>query len=133
MVKDSIESYFVWIPKYSYQLWDLGDYSTLTSNDASKPHAIPIKFGITNTSDSKTGECTTPTTAGARGNCKVGDYMTHPAFLAFDSTGMWVGKFETGYSGAADSFDAWQENADSSKVIIKPNSYFVKINQCLSH
>ena len=121
--EDNIESYFVWIPKYSYQLWDLGNYSSLTSIDSTKPHTIPVKFGLTNTSDSNTGECTTPGTAGANGNCKVGDYMTHPAFLAFDSNGMWVGKFETGYDGATSTVDAEQNVVNTSKIIIKPNVY----------
>jgi len=121
--EDNIESYFVWIPKYSYQLWDLGNYSSLTSIDSTKPHAIPIKFGLTNTSDSVAGECTTPGTAGANGNCKVGDYMTHPAFLAFDSNGMWVGKFETGYDGATSTVDAEQNVVNTSKIVIKPNVY----------
>ena len=85
--ESNIESYFVWIPKYSYQLWDLGDYSSLTTI-GSKEHAIPIKFGLSNTSDANIGECTTPMNeagtqglAGESGNCKVGDYMTHPAFV----------------------------------------------------
>ena len=121
--EEAIESYFVWIPKYSYQLWDLGNYSSLTSIDSTKPHAIPIKFGLTNTSDSKTGECTTPGVAGESGNCKVGDYMTHPAFLAFDTNGMWVGKFETGYDGASSTTQAEINGNDANKVIIKPNSY----------
>ena len=95
--ESNIESYFVWIPKYSYQLWDLGNYSGLTSI-SDKTQEIKIKFGTSNTSDNVTGECTTPMKdnqgiAGTSGNCKVGDYMTHPAFLAFDTTGLWVGKF----------------------------------------
>ena len=123
--EDNIESYFVWIPKYSYQLWDLGDYSTLTAVDSTKPHMISIKFGITNTSDSVSGECTTPGTAGASGNCQVGDYMTHPAFLAFDTTGLWVGKFETGYDNATSIGEAQTDVdiVDTSKIIIKSNVY----------
>ena len=121
--ENNIESYFVWIPKYSYQLWDLGNYSSLTAIDSTKPHAIPIKFGLNNTTDSVAGECTTPGTAGASGNCKVGDYMTHPAFLAFDSNGMWVGKFETGYDGATSTVGAEQNVINTSKIVIKPNVY----------
>ena len=123
--EDKIESYFVWIPKYSYQLWDLGNYSSLTSIDTSKPHAIPIKFGLTNTSDANTGECTTPGVAGESGNCKVGDYMTHPAFLAFNTNGIWVGKFETGYNGATTKQEAQTGTNifDINKIIIKPNAY----------
>ena len=120
--EDNIESYFVWIPKYSYQLWDLGNYSSLTSIE-SKEQTIPIKFGLTNTSDSNTGECTTPGVAGESGSCQVGDYMTHPAFLAFDSNGLWVGKFETGYDGAMSTSGAQVNSSDSSKIIIKPNVY----------
>ena len=97
--EENIESYFVWIPKYRYQLWDLGMYDSLTSIDTNKVHEIPIIFGDYNTSDSVNGECTTPMESGASGNCNIGDYMTHPAFLSIPSKGFWVGKFETGYEG----------------------------------
>ena len=125
--EDNIESYFVWIPKYSYQLWDLGNYSGLTSI-SDKTQEIKIKFGTSNTSDNVTGECTTPMKdnqgiAGTSGNCKVGDYMTHPAFLAFDTLGLWVGKFETGYDGATSTAKAQVNSVDTSKIIIKPNVY----------
>ena len=125
--EDNIESYFVWIPKYSYQIWDLGNYSSLTSI-SDKTQEIKIKFGTGNTSDSVSGECTTPMKdnqgiAGTSGNCKVGDYMTHPAFLAFDTTGLWVGKFETGYDGATSTAAAQVNSVDTSKIIIKPNVY----------
>ena len=125
--ESNIESYFVWIPKYSYQLFDLGNYSGLTSI-SDKTQEIKIKFGTSNTSDSISGECTTPFEnnqgiAGSSGNCKVGDYMTHPAFLAFDTLGLWVGKFETGYDGATSTASAQVNSVDISKIIIKPNVY----------
>ena len=125
--ESNIESYFVWIPKYSYQLFDLGNYSSLTSI-SNKTQEIKIKFGTSNTSDSVSGECTTPFEnnqgiAGSSGNCKVGDYMTHPAFLAFDTTGLWVGKFETGYDGVTSTAGAQVNSVDTSKIIIKPNVY----------
>ena len=121
--ESAIESYFVWIPKYRYQLWDLGLYDSLTSIDTSKVHEIPIIFGDYNTSDSANGECTTPMESGESGNCAVGDYMTHPAFLSIPSTGFWVGKFETGYEGATSTSEAQQNVNDSSKIIVKPNTY----------
>ena len=121
--EEKIESYFVWIPKYRYQLWDLGQYDSLTSIDTSKVHEIPVIFGDYNTSDSVEGECTTPMTSGATGNCSVGDYMTHPAFLSIESNGFWVGKFETGYNGATSWHEAEQNINDSSKVVVKPNVY----------
>ena len=125
--ESNIESYFVWIPKYSYQLFDLGNYSSLTSI-SDKTQEIKIKFGTSNTSDSISGECTTPFSnnqgiAGSSGNCKVGDYMTHPAFLAFDTLGLWVGKFETGYDGATSTTAAQVNSVDTNKIIIKPNVY----------
>ena len=125
--EDNIESYFVWIPKYSYQIWDLGNYSGLTSI-SDKTQEIKIKFGTSNTSDNVSGECTTPMKdnqgiAGTSGNCKVGDYMTHPAFLAFDTTGLWVGKFETGYDGATSTDSAQVNSVDTNKIVVKPNVY----------
>ncbi len=128
--ENNIESYFVWIPKYSYQLWDLGEYESLTSIDESKVHEIPIKFGLNNTSDEIDGECTTPMNeektqglSGESGNCKIGDYMTPPAFISMGTNGLWVGKFETGYKGATSTTAAQVNSSDSNKVQIKPNVY----------
>ena len=115
--EDNIESYFVWIPKYRYKLWDLGNYNGLSAIAANKVHEIEISFNATNTSDNVTGECTTPMTSGATGNCKVGDYMTHPSFISIPSTGFWVGKFETGYKGTIGSSNSYQPE----KIVIKPN------------
>ncbi len=119
--ESDIQSYFVWIPKYSYQLWNLEEYSSITNMDSSKIHTIPIRFGTENTTDAKEGECTTPTSG--NGNCKVYDYMTHPAFLSFDSTGFWVGKFESGYKGATSIETAQVNSSDSTKLQIKPDVY----------
>ena len=121
--EEEIDSYFVWIPKYSYKLWDLGNYNGFTETDESKVHSIEIRFGTTNTSDSVSGECTTPGISGESGNCEVGDYMTHPAFLAFNTTGIWVGKFETGYDGATTYSEAENNTTEVDKVIVNPNVY----------
>ena len=128
--EDAIESYFVWIPKYSYKLWDLGNYTSYTGIDESKVHAIEIRFGTTNTTDSVEGECTTPGVSGESGNCEVGDYMTHPAFLSFNTTGMWIAKFETGYDGATTTIEAEKNTTEVDKIIVKPNVYswrFIKV------
>ncbi len=119
--ESDIQSYFVWIPKYSYQLWNLEEYSSVTNMDSTRVHTIPIRFGTENTTDAKEGECTTPTSG--NGNCKVYDYMTHPAFLSFDSTGFWVGKFESGYKGATSIETAQVNSSDSTKLQIKPDVY----------
>ncbi len=95
--EENIESYFVWIPKYSYEIFNLGttDGRIEETPTASIAKEINIKFGLTNTIDSNSNECTTPMTSGASGNCSVGDYMTHPAFISMNANGLWVAKFET--------------------------------------
>ena len=108
ILESDIESYFVWIPKYSYKLWDLGNYDSVTDIDESKVHSIDIVFGTGNTSDSNINECTTPLVSGESGTCEVGDYMTHPAFVTLGVNGMWVGKFET--------------TGDTNQVTVKPNN-----------
>ena len=126
-----IESYFVWIPKYSYKLFDdkLGEYTEAlpASSELSNKGpttSIEIRFGIEDTDDGNPNECTTPTESGERGSCGYGDWMTHPAFLAFEGAkGLWVGKFETGYKGATKVEDAQKNENKSEQVIIKPNVY----------
>ncbi len=107
--EDNIESYFVWIPKYSYQIFNLGTTDGYTSSKPTTSNAqeIQIKFGTTNTSDNNENECTTPMTSGASGNCKVGDYMTSPAFISMDTNGLWVAKFET--------------TGSTTNITVKPN------------
>ena len=101
-----IESYFVWIPRYRYQIFDTGAYS---SNGTIQDAVQTIQVVFENKD--------TPVSSGTT----VGNWLTHPAFTSFDSNGMWVGKFETGYKEAADSYDAEHDVNDSSKVIIKDN------------
>ena len=105
--EDNIESYFVWIPKYSYQIFNLGEIDDNTGTAVPTAQEIQIKFGTTNTNDSNDGECTTPMTSGASGNCKVGDYMTSPAFISMNTNGLWVAKFET--------------TGNTSYITVKPN------------
>jgi len=122
--EDKIESYFVWIPKYSYQLWDLGNYSSVTTTATNKEQEIKIRFGTTNTNNTNTNECVTPEATGETGKCIVGDYMTHPAFLAFEgATGFWTGKFETGFSETTAPTSTTGLSTDTSQIIIKPNVY----------
>ena len=116
-IKESdIQSYFVWIPKYKYKLWNTG---TASKNI----HEIDIVFDTTDTTDISGVSCKTPMTSGSSGNCKNGEYMTHPAFISMGVNGFWAGKFETGYKGATSATAAQVNSSDSSKIIIKPNSY----------
>ncbi|MCI8669582.1 MAG: hypothetical protein HFI34_08705 [Lachnospiraceae bacterium] len=126
--ESNIESYFVWIPRYKYKIWNMGEYEGLSENiDTTQVHQIEVVFGTDTTVDSAT-ECRTPMLSGESGNCSIGKYMTHPAFLSFGTNGMWVGKFETGYKGANTTTEAEQNPMNETigtpeKVIIKPNVY----------
>ena len=105
----NIESYFVWIPRYRYQIFNEGNYTALTSIE-NKKQEIQVKFETKEVAKS-TGS-------------KVGTWLTHPAFTAFGETnGMWVGKFETGYKDAATKEEAQKNENNPSKVQIKPNVY----------
>ena len=106
--EDNIESYFVWIPRYKYQIFDEGNYTGLTSTQ-NKVQTINVVFE---------NKDTTP----SNGTIK-GDWLTHPAFTSFDSNGFWVGKFETGYDGATSTTAAQVNSVNTSKIIIKPNVY----------
>ena len=69
-----IESYFVWIPRYRYKIFNDEKYSGLTDIDSTKVQTIEVEFepkGVT------------PST----GN-KKGEWLTHPAFTSFDTNGM---------------------------------------------
>ena len=116
-IKESdIQSYFVWIPKYKYKLWNVDD-------PIETVHEIDIIFDTKDTTDITGVSCKTPMTSNASGNCKNGEYMTHPAFISMGVDGFWVGKFETGYNGATSATESKVNSSDSSKIIVKPNMY----------
>ena len=117
----NIESYFVWIPKYSYKIFNLGNYTSATAVD-SKPsesaaQEIEIKFGTSNTKDEIDGECRAPMLSGESGNCIVGDYMTHPAFISMNTTGIWVAKFET--TGTTDAISVLPNETSLKNINVK--------------
>ncbi len=121
--EENIESYFVWIPKYKYKIFNMGEYNGLSQDEyQEKSQEIEIEFGIYDTVDN-TIECTTPA-SGENGSCAVDKWMTPSAFTAFGTNGFWVGKFETGYDGVTSATEAMQHNElAAEKVIIKPNVY----------
>ena len=70
-----IAGYFVWIPRYKYEL-----FNVTTTNNKIDPISINIFFENTNT---------TPSTGNTNGS-----YLTHPAFTYINKNGFWFGKFE---------------------------------------
>ena len=109
--ESDIESYFVWIPRYKYQIFDEGNYTEAIQSKPTESIAKEIKIEF----ESKD---ITPSTGS-----KVNEWLTHPAFTNFDVNGLWIGKYETGYKGATSKETAQVNAMDSSKVIVKPNVY----------
>ncbi len=115
IAESDIESYFVWIPRYRYEIFDDGNYNGLTS--------VQDKVQIINIEFENIG---TPLKNGSSKK----EWLTHPAFTSFNTNGIWVGKFDTGYKDAANTKAAEvnpTSEADAknkaSQVIIKPNEY----------
>ena len=108
--ESDIESYFVWIPRYRYQIFDDGNY-TEAIND------IPIENGKEIQIEFESKD--TKPSIGSR----QGEWLTHPAFTNFDVNGFWVGKYETGYKGATTKEEAQVNEENPNKVIVKPNTY----------
>ena len=116
--EENIKQYYVWIPRYKYQLWNVGS-GTLDSDsnypNGSSVSPINIVFEGVTTEESK--------------GTQNGEWLTHPAFTNFGTNGIWVGKFETSYDEETftnkDTFLTKNSNVskatDSSKIIVKPN------------
>ncbi len=105
-----IESYFVWIPRYKYKLFHTNQDDEVTDKlSESIAQTIEIEF------ESKDKETSTGT--------QDGEWLTHPAFTNFDVSGIWVGKFETGYKGSTSVASAQVNSSDPTKIQVKPNVY----------
>ncbi len=109
--ESDIESYFVWIPRYKYQIFDEGNYTEAIEGTPIESIAKEIQIEFESNS-----------TAPSTGTTK-GEWLTHPAFTNFDVNGIWVGKFETGYKGATSKAESQVNSIDETKVIVKPNVY----------
>ena len=111
--ESNIESYFVWIPRYRYKIFNGGNYPNqnqelLVDNKLpNKAQEIEVVFENKETSISN--------------GSTVGSWLTHPAFTSFNTNGMWVGKFETGYKGSTDMASAQKNVVEPGSVQIKPN------------
>ena len=95
ILEDSIESYFVWIPRYKYKLFNMGNYNSVYSSSPNGNSKTTIEVIFENKD--------IPVSTGTA----IGQYYSHPAFQAFDTNGIWVGKFET--------------SGTTSQLQVKPN------------
>ena len=102
ILDEDIKGYFVWIPKYSYNIFNYNNYEIVeTITNLAK--TIDIKFGVVDTTDTD-NSCLSNSTA-----CSNGKLMTHPAFE--NNNGFWVSKFELGYKD------------EKNNIVFKPNTY----------
>jgi hypothetical protein len=102
---NDIMGYFVYIPRYSYKLFNVNADGGTYSNE----QEILINFENKNTTKS-TGSTN-------------GTYLTHPAFT-FGTTelnGFWIGKFETSY-GADNTSTVTSATALAAGVTVKPST-----------
>ena len=128
--ESDIESYFVWIPRYKYRLKeDEKTYDEYTGvinignkNSVSEFYNDETVKGNKALNNAFEIEFENNTIKPSEGK-NSGDWQTHPAFVAFNSNGFWVGKFETGYLGANNKTAAQVNQEEPSKVIIKPSVY----------
>ena len=112
--ESDIKQYYVWIPRYKYELWNVNGENKYP-NGTSSESAINIVF------ESKDKEISTGT--------ENGEWLTHPAFTSFNTNGIWVGKYETSYDEETytDSSKFLTTNpnyaaaTNASNIIIKPN------------
>jgi len=98
--EDNIESYFVWVPRYRYKIFNDGNYTGRAAIE-NKKQTIEVEFESKDTIPSS--------------GANIGSWLTHPAFTAFNTSGMWVGKFETGKSSGSDNV------RNANQIQIKPN------------
>ncbi|MDD4608397.1 MAG: prepilin-type N-terminal cleavage/methylation domain-containing protein [Bacilli bacterium] len=107
-----ILTYFVWIPRYKYKLWNASDNIITTGVNSSVVKTIDIVF-----------EGNTTTKSNGTIN---GEYLTHPAFTfgGTELNGFWMAKYETSSDESSACYMtslADDCNNDSITPRIKPN------------
>ena len=108
---DDILQMYVWIPRYSYTIkrrYGKG------SDNATIPGEIDVQFVEKTIKD---------TGFGTYEDSEPSEWYTPDAFTLGNKelSGIWVGKFESGYKGADTASAAEQNKSESQSVIIKPN------------
>ncbi len=139
--EQDIESYFVWIPRYKYKVWDTGDYTSAISGDSlanikedtGDQYAIRNILGNARVIEIEFESKSVTKQSGTT----VDSWLTHPAFTLGNTelNGIWVGKFETGYNQDGENENqitpdsnwttegAQKTEEKSNRIIVKPNVY----------
>ena len=124
MMNDILQMY-VWIPRYSYTIksengtnyYGKQEEGRTTSVTKKLPGEIDVKFVSSDTKEDGSAQYT--------GSDTPSEWFTPPGFTFGEKelTGLWVGKFETGYMGATSVSDTQKDTVEPNKAIIKPNVY----------
>ncbi|MGE5456693.1 MAG: prepilin-type N-terminal cleavage/methylation domain-containing protein [Ignavibacteriales bacterium] len=116
-VKTADGSFWVWIPRYAYQISDLYHMYPATADIGGE---IQIKFLI-DTTDTTIDETTIDTNPTYSGDSQT-NYISHPAFT-FGTTkipGFWVPKFEPSVSNTSDACYTSPSLANCDKTTLIP-------------
>ena len=108
--EDDIKGYFVWIPRYSYKIWNEGKYSSVITNITNTQQTATVDTALWRINRTRIIDIKFVGTDTTETGSTVGTYLTHPAFKLGSKklSGIWVGKFETGGTSASD-------------MVVKPN------------
>ncbi len=105
--ESNIDGYFVWIPRYKYEIFNEGNYTSTISSKPSTSTEQEIQIVFENKNTTKSVGST------------VGSYLTHPAFTLgnVELNGIWVGKFET--SGSTTDIDVLPKVTSLRSINVK--------------
>ncbi len=94
--EDDIESYFVWVPRFKYKVWNTSSADGYQQNLANTQNSANSIWHITGSARLIDVEFEDKSATASSGT-----YLTHPAFTTFGVSGLWFAKFETsGTTGA---------------------------------
>ena len=115
---------FVWIPRYSYTIKSEDGKNYYGKQEAGRetiptkalPGEIDVKFISSSTTDEGSAQYT---------GSKAEGWFTPPGFTFGEKnlSGIWIGKFETGYMGATTTAEAQHDTEEPNKAIIRPDVY----------
>ena len=103
IIKESdIQSYFVWVPRFRYKVWNASSvdgYVSTYANTANDANSVRHLTGNARLIDVVFED--------KNATVSSGEYLTHPAFTAFGVSGLWFAKFEA--------------SGTTSAITVKPN------------
>ncbi len=130
---ESVESYFVWIPRYAYKITPKEE-----GQDAGTIDVVFLQGTTDNYIDEegKTQTAKRVTDDEIKNELYPKDYVVHPAFTktekngiktydngewSEETSGLWIGKYETSHTGCTTDVSTGQSNIEDKPITIIPN------------